>query len=48
MAKQEKNDLELFNESLIKIANADRVGIRRKILAVKKYIQTIGTKTNQK
>lgn len=31
-----------LNNFLIEIANADRVGIRRKILAVRKYLDNIG------
>jgi hypothetical protein len=31
-------DLEKLNEFLIKVANHDKVGIRRKILSIRKYI----------
>jgi len=34
-------DLEKLNEFLIKVANYDKVGIRRKILSIRKYIELL-------
>lgn len=34
----EKSDLDKLNEFLLKLANADRVGIRVKIVAIKRFL----------
>lgn len=39
--KDEETDMEKLNKFLISIANMERVGIRRKILAIKKYLENI-------
>jgi len=36
-----KSDLDELNEFLLKVANADRVGVRVKIAAIKKYLREI-------
>jgi hypothetical protein len=39
-----KNDMELLNEMLIKLARAKGVGIRRKLVYLNRYIETLGKK----
>jgi len=39
-----KTDLDELNEFLLKVANADRVGIRVKIAAIKRYLREINKK----
>jgi len=43
--QNEANEIEKFNKFLIEIGQADRIGIRRKILAVRKYIENMGNGT---
>lgn len=40
----EKNDLEFFDEMLILLARAKGVGIRRKLVYLNRYIETLGKK----
>lgn len=35
------NQMEALNEFLIKVSNAERVGIKRKILAIRKFIEEL-------
>ena len=43
-----KTDMDELNEFLIKAANTDKVGIRRKILGIEKFIKYLKTKNGKK
>jgi len=44
VADTNKNDLENFNAFLIHVANLQRVGIRRKILVIRRYMDALNNK----
>lgn len=43
-----KTDIDILNEFLIKVANADKVSFRRKIVVIKRFINKVMEDTTMK